>query len=194
LYIRFTGPKKIKLSWKNTYDQLLRKTAFISGKQKIISKNPVNTGRIQVLLEMYPDAKFIFIYRNPDSVFRSTKKFYQILFEILSFQNYDLKKQEQLILDLYKNIMKDYLAQRENIPKGQLAEVRFEEFINDPLNTIKDIYEQLSLGQYENVKPYFKDHLSDIEKKGTNNQHSIAVNESKIIRKEWAFAFKEWSY
>ena len=67
-------------SWYNSYDTLLRKALIDTKGNRLIVKNPVNTARIDKLLKLYPDAKFLYIYRNPVTVFYSTQKFFRNLF------------------------------------------------------------------------------------------------------------------
>lgn len=192
-YVRFKVSDKIKSTWQTEYDHLLKKTAVIAGKSGLVLKNPVNTGRIKLLHEMYPDAKFIFIHRNPLDVYRSTKKFYEILFKSLELQNTDLIMQKELILDVYKKIMKDYLDQRKYIPSEQLVEVSYESLVDNPMNTMKEIYSQLALGPFEQAEPGLKAYLSDIEK--SKSEKIVATeDESEIVRKEWEFAFEKWGY
>ena len=65
-FIRLRGiTAKAKESLKRKYNELLVKAALNTKKDQIIIKNPLNTGKIKLLLEMYPDAKFIHIFRNP---------------------------------------------------------------------------------------------------------------------------------
>ena len=76
-FIRFRGiPDSQLQSWKNDYKLLIKKALKNTGRVQFLSKNPPNTARIKVLLEMFPNAKFIHIHRNPVEVFLSTRHFY----------------------------------------------------------------------------------------------------------------------
>ena len=61
--------KKIINKWKKIYTYFLKKITYKNFGKRILSKSLVNSGRINLLLEMFPDAKFIFIYRNPYKLF-----------------------------------------------------------------------------------------------------------------------------
>ena len=77
-FIRFKNVDvKIKKLWQSHYKLLIKKALKNTNKPIYLSKNPPNTGRIKVLLEMFPNAKFIHIYRNPIEVFLSTQNFYK---------------------------------------------------------------------------------------------------------------------
>ena len=60
--------------WKNNYIKVIRQTTYYTQSQCILLKNPANTARVRLLLDIFPDAKFIHIYRNPYDVYFSSKK------------------------------------------------------------------------------------------------------------------------
>ena len=52
-------------SWKNEYRRLIAKAMLNTCGERFISNNPCNIARIQLLSKMFPNAKLIFIFRNP---------------------------------------------------------------------------------------------------------------------------------
>ena len=192
--IRFKGIDKDKInSWKKDYELLITKALHNTNRERFLSKNPPNTGRIEVLLEMFPNAKFIHIHRNPVEVYLSTQNFFNKMLPHLQLQSIDPLKLEEDIILLYKDIMQDYLKQREMIPTRQLAEISFEELEKNPKLCIKNLYNSLDLSGYQKSEPYFESYL-DSKKSYQKNKHHITVNLMRKIQKEWGFAMKEWSY
>jgi hypothetical protein len=64
-------------NWKDNYLEVLKTATYnMSGRRPVI-KNPANTGRIPILLSLFPHAKFIFLHRNPYEVFLSTRNLYK---------------------------------------------------------------------------------------------------------------------
>ena len=45
--------------------------------KRVLLKSPANTGRIKEILEVYPDACFIHIHRDPYAVYQSNVKLYE---------------------------------------------------------------------------------------------------------------------
>ncbi|MHA1758336.1 MAG: sulfotransferase, partial [Promethearchaeota archaeon] len=80
-FLRFVNfenvANKIKERWQKIYQYLLKKASYFMGGRQLILKNPVNTARVKLLLDMFLEAKFIHIYRNPYVVFASTLNFYE---------------------------------------------------------------------------------------------------------------------
>ncbi|NOR18829.1 MAG: hypothetical protein GQ538_01905, partial [Xanthomonadales bacterium] len=77
--VLFENRKDLENEWARVYADFIEKvTQELAGSQLLL-KNPANTARISKLVEMYPDARFIHIYRNPYEVFYSTRKMWQSL-------------------------------------------------------------------------------------------------------------------
>ena len=52
-------------AWKHRFVYLLRKLTKLQDGRPMLIKNPVYTGRLRLLQQMFPDAKFVHIHRNP---------------------------------------------------------------------------------------------------------------------------------
>ncbi len=193
-YILFEGvSNEVKEEWKYWYEYLLKKITLKHDGKRILLKSPVNTGRIKLLLETFPDAKFIHLYRNPYKVYLSTWRLYEKILPIFSFQHVEKEKIDKLIIEFYKEVYKRYFKERELIPEGNLVEISYEEFVKEPLKKLKWIYEELGLEGFEKAKPYFEKY---IEKHKNYRPHSYLIT-NKIrekIYREWRFAFEKLGY
>ncbi len=193
-FVRFTGLDTAVIdSWKKDYRLLIAKALKNTGGDRFLSKNPSNTARIKVLLEMFPNARFIHIHRNPVEVYLSTRNFFDKMLPHLQLQSIEASVLKDDIFELYKNLMKDYLMQRDLIPKGQLAEVPFETLESDPKVCIRNIYKDLHLSGHDISQPYFEAYLNKM-KSYQKNKHHITEAVMQRIQNEWGFAMKEWGY
>jgi len=180
-------------SWKKDYKLLISKAMKNTGRERFLSKNPPNTARIKVLLEMFPNARFIHIHRNPVEVYLSTHNFFDKMLPHLQLQSIEASVLDDHIFELYKNLMEDYLEQRELIPKGHLVELAFETLETDPKTCIRQIYKDLDLSGHDKSQPYFEAYLNKM-KSYQKNKHRITEALMKRIQNEWGFAMKEWGY
>jgi hypothetical protein len=58
--------------WTDAFMHIVRKLTVRHGASKrLVVKSPVHTARIALLLELFPDAQFVYIHRHPYEVFRS---------------------------------------------------------------------------------------------------------------------------
>ncbi|MGI9531505.1 sulfotransferase family protein [Lutimonas sp.] len=192
--VRFAGVKETAVdAWKSDYRLMINKALKDSGGQRFLSKNPPNTGRIEKILEMFPNAKFIHIHRNPVEVFLSTQNFFNKMLPHLQLQTIDAELLTKAIFDLYKDIMHDYLEQSPKVPKGQLVEISFEALEKNPQLSIKTIYEELNVSGYEKSIAFMESYL-DSKKSYQKNTHQMTRELLAKIQSEWGFAMKHWSY
>lgn len=196
-YEQFLTLENIKSSdrklWEKEYNSYLKKISLDSDKQLLL-KSPTNTARIKFLLKLYPNAKFINIHRNPLDVFSSTKKLYATAIKKSSFQS-DIKYNvENRILSTYKKVYESYFNAIDLIPKNNLTNVSFEELEKKPIESIGNIYKELSLPNYETMKPNLSKYFATL-KGYKKNKHEELDNETKLkISNEWSKYYEKWGY
>lgn len=193
-YIRFHRVKKKQLDrWKSDYHLFIKKAIKNTTGDRYLSKNPPNTGRIKTLLSMFPDAKFIFIHRNPVEVFLSTQNFYRKMLPPLQLQAIHTDQIDTNIISIYKKIMNDYLLEKEAIPAKNLVEVPYTELEKSPLVVLETIYTHLDLDNFEAAFPRFE-HYIDKMKSYNKNKHHIEKHQLETIRNEWRFFMDAYAY
>ena len=162
-YIRFKNiPNKIIENWKIVYNTLLKKATLFMGGKRLVLKNPANTGRIKFLLDLYPDAKFIHIYRNPYVVYASTRHFYQKVVQYFMLQKITREEIENNIFMLYKKIMGNYFQESRLIPEDNLIEVKFEDLEKNAIEQLRNVYTELKLMGFDKSKLKFKYYLRSL--------------------------------
>lgn len=183
-----------KDNWKRDYLFLLKNIAYYSKKKTLLLKNPHNTGRVKELLELFPQAKFIFIHRDPYTVFRSTKKLYNRMISSQILQFFSQTEIEQLILDNNARIIQKYLTEKELIPTGNLIEIGFDALDKAPLETIETIYRQLQLDGFETARPAMDNYMQSVKQYKRNTYAPLPHALLEKIHTEWAFWFEKFGY
>jgi hypothetical protein len=184
--------KEIDL-WYKSYDTLLKKAMIDTKGERLIVKNPVNTARINKILKLYPDAKFLYIYRNPITVFLSTQKFFQQLNPTLWLHEVDYLFIDNMIFDVYDWLMTDYLEQKSLIPAENLLEIRFEEFELDPVKEMENIYSNLLKEDFLTVKHYFSEYFTT-QKSHKKNKYLVEAETIAAIRKHLGKYIEMYGY
>lgn len=179
--------------WKRDYKYLIKKTSLKNDDKQLLIKSPGNASRIKKLLDLYPQARFIFIHRNPYDVFYSSKKLWNTLLDNLALQDFSKKQMEQEIIKVYNKLMKRYLEQRTDVPEEQIAEIRFQDFISNPMDQLHAVYQKLELQDFDKAVPHFRTFLeSKTEGKSSNYEYENRI--VKLINENWKFAFDQWDY
>jgi len=193
-YIEFNDVSEdVKKRWKNDYLRLAKKTCINSGNPRFISKNPPHTGRVKMWLDIFPNAKFIHIYRNPITVFISTLKLVESTIPNLKFQNISTQEIEDNILWVYDRMMRSFEEQKKLIPESNLIEIKFEEFEKSPFEQISKIYKMLNISGFEEAKPHFENYIAS-QKSYKKNKYQMPKSKVDHILKHWQFAMDQWGY
>ncbi len=192
-FVLFKGiPQEIRERWKRAYLSIVKK-ATISENKRLLLKSPTNTARIKILLEIFPNAKFIHIYRNPYNVYSSTKRLYDSILPVFGFQTIEEKDIEANILYFYKETMQKFLQEKHLIPKSNLVEVKYEDLEAEPLTELARIYEELNLAGFDSAKERFTRYLND-KKAYKKNKHILSDKTVDKISQEWSFTIDLWDY
>lgn len=194
-YHLFEGiSKEEKADWQSDYLYLLKNIAYYRRKKDLLLKNPHNTGRVKELLELFPDAKFIFIHRDPYTVFKSTQKLYNRMISSQLLQHCSQAEIEKIIIEDNRDILQKYLGERALIPEGHLVEIGFKELENSPLETLGSIYQELNLQGFESARPVMKAYLDSVKQYKRNIYRPLPKSIRDRIHSEWGFWFKEFGY
>lgn len=193
-YIQFKGITDAeKVAWQMDYEMLIKKALKNTGRQVFLSKNPPNTGRIDQLLEVFPNARFIHIHRNPVEVFLSTRHFFRKMMPHLELNSISEQQLEDTIIKVYKELMNDFLNKRSLIPEERFIEVSYGELEDRPGEILGEIYQKLSIKGFREAKPAFLEYL-ERSKGYQKNKHTISKPLLNKILSEWDFTMKEWDY
>lgn len=179
--------------FKRQLDKMIRIALHTSGRRRYLSKNPPHTARVRMLLEMYPDARFIYIVRNPYVVFESTRNFFRKTIASVGLQKISEAELEAQIIENYRALYRCYERDKQLIPQGHLAEVRFEDYEASPLELTEQIYRTVSLGDFDRVRADIRRHLNSIKgfrkKRYEFDRHTI-----RIVEQNWGDAIRQWGY
>ena len=192
----FENTKKNEInSWKKIYHKMLCQIALYQGKDKqLLLKNPHNTGRIKVLLELYPNAKFIFIHRNPYDVFLSNVHLYNSTIKTQFLQEFNQDEVEKRVIYCYEKTMKKYIEERALIDPKNHVEISYKELADEPIKTIRKIYDKIELGEFSKVESKIQDYLKSLGEYKTNQFKKPEKELINTINERWEFSFKEWGY
>ena len=209
-YLGFTFPKSMdtlfqkyvmfdnlspdeRAEWERSYLYLLKTASLHNGGKRLVIKNPVNTARIPALLQLFPDAKFIHIHRDPFEVYRSTLHLYRAVIQLLSLQGLEEDKNQRRVLEFYRKMMTRYMDDRDRIPSGNLTEVAYDDLVANPLETIEGVYSELGLPGWEEARTGIAEHVL-AQRSYRPKQHTLSPDDIAAVEEQWGFALREWDY
>ncbi|MBE3136359.1 MAG: sulfotransferase [Thermoplasmata archaeon] len=180
--------------WKDVYLYLLKKVTLAVGGKRLVLKNQDNTAKVKLLLEMFPDAKFVLIQRDPYDLYYSMLKFMRMVIPLYCVQNPPLfDAVEDSMTDLYAKMFRKYLKERSLIPKGNLIEVKYEDFIREPMEIIQHIYSELNLDGFAASRAAFDTYLKS-QKSLNGESYTVSDEAREKIDKRWGFIREAFNY
>ena len=193
-YVLFENITESELEiWKTDFVFLLKKISLANHNKQLVLKSPPNTARIKLLLSLFPNAKFVFIHRNPYEVYLSNKKFWKVTKSIYAIGASKSVDVNAIILDTYAKMMNRYLQEKDLVPKGQLIEVAYEDLINNPLQSMRTLYETIHLGDFHYCENRMKAFVES-EKSFARLKHEMPAEEIKIVTEKLEPFINYWKY
>ena len=156
---------------------VLRQLYFHGGTRTLVSKNPSFVMKMRSLAEEFPDAKFVYMMRNPFETIPSLLDLLRILWEKLGM---DMKSKhiEKALSTLAADLVHDYKYAMEVLdewPEDRYAIVEYNELTADVKATVEKVYDKLNLS----ISPAFEQKLNaELDRqKQYHSSHAYSIQE-----------------
>jgi LPS sulfotransferase NodH len=179
--------------WQAALVRLAKKLTLRHGRPLLL-KAPPNTARVRLLLETFPDARFVHIRRHPHAVYQSTVRLRRTLSEVFAFQDPDPALVHARVVRQYREMYDAYFEQSGLVPAGRLCELAFEDLEKDPLGQLERVYTELSLPDFEQARPALEAYVRSLEGYKKNEHPPLPEDVRAELAREWLRCFDEWGY
>ena len=186
-----------KKNWKQALDRFGRKLLYkagANGGQTLLFKAPTHTAKIRLLLDLYPDARFIHISRNPYRVFQSTVNMELKSLPMCAYQKFNLEGLEDYILWRYKTMYQSFFEDLDAVPDGQITHIHYEDLIQDRVNAVKTIYKELQLGDFNSIKDKLESYVASIADYQKNRYEPLPAMNKEKIDTHWGSIIEKLGY
>lgn len=185
---------KNKKNWTRAYNYYLNRATLENNYRPLILKSPPNTARVRSLLEMFPDARFIHIYRNPYQVYYSMQNLWNNVIEKhFALQNISGQERKENIFIVYLMLMDQLERDMDLIPKGHLVEIRYEDLENNPIREVERIYDALGIQGFAYSVESIKKRL-ELEKKYSPLTYQFEEKILDEVYERWGYYVDKWNY
>lgn len=182
-----------KQAWKDAYLRVLKKaTLHMEGKQLLL-KTPANVARIKTLRTLFPQAKFIHIYRNPYEVYASAVHTLQSVTTMIGCQQVDQQTLHANTLFFYQAMMQKFFEAESTISAENLVSVSFEALEQEPMDLLTHIYHTLNLPGLAQAQPHVEQYISN-QRHYQKNEYQFDAQTIQAIQTHWQFALARWPY
>jgi len=208
-YLNMSGlaPQQIA-AWKAGFLSFLQQVNLRSKREqkrqkrarRIVLKSPTHTARLHILREMFPEAKFIHIVRDPYALFSSTLRLWRVLFETQGCQKPEFESKAEDVPDIEEYVFenmnllyRNFFREVADIPAESFCEVRYEDLVRSPAAEMSRIYRQLRLGSFEQLRPKLEAHLGEVDGYKTN-RHCISDHQRVEVSRRWGWYMDRFGY
>jgi omega-hydroxy-beta-dihydromenaquinone-9 sulfotransferase len=170
-YLDFKGVSEgERKKWADAYMWLYRRLALKHEGKRLVMKTPANAARLKLLTKLFPDARYVYLARNPLDVFPSTVKLWRALYSTQGLHNPPRLDPwlDDYVLDMFARLTEDYEEDRHLIPEDHLVELRYEDFVKDPVGHMRDIYARLGIEGFAEAETPMRDFL------GERSEHQVS--------------------
>jgi hypothetical protein len=186
-------PPRALASWKRAFLRFLGRLT-LKDPRRLILKSPTHSCRIPVLLELFPDARFVHIVRDPYAVFPSTVNLWKSLYETHGLQVPTFAGLEEYVYSTFTHLYDRLDEGKKQIPSGQYYEMRYEELIADPVGEMRRAYDRLGLGDFEPARPPVERYLKEQEGYQTNRYKPLPPAVEAEVTRRWGDVIRRYGY
>lgn len=196
-YVDFLSASEAeRRKWRQSFIYLLKKIQLATGNKNVVIKSCTHSARIRLLLDMFPNAKFIHIHRNPYECFASTlhmrshtdwENFFHLPEEDVEGQR--ARQTAALGRQIFERMIED----RHMIPPENYYEIAYEQFVGNELTVLRDIYSHLRLPGWDEYERGIKPYLEGL-KGYKRNKLNIDQSLMDLVYNEWKLVFDTYGY
>jgi hypothetical protein len=179
-------------NWQATFHRFLRMLAVRDARRTVL-KSPPHTARMGILREMFPNARFLHIVRNPLVVFPSTIRLWKSLDFVQGLQVDRGERLEQYVLESFRVMYEAFERDRVSVPDACLHELKYEDLVEDPVGQLENAYRALELGEFHNMRPALEKQAAEM-RDYRRNRYTISESKREMLLERWQPFFDRYGY
>jgi hypothetical protein len=190
-------PRTDRLKLMGYYRDCLQRHMYATGADRILlEKVALIAGRLESILEVLPDMRIIHLVRHPYESIPSLISMFYVPWKFFSPRLERDSKECRAVATMIFQYYKRILRVKRRLPRNQFMEVRYENLVADPRETVEGIYRELGLEmgdeyravlaeEAERAHQYKSQHTYTLEEYGLTKQ--MVYDELKEVFEEYGF-------
>jgi hypothetical protein len=187
-----TVPHHRREQWKRALYGFLQKLTC-KDPRRLTLKSPPHTARIPILLEMFPDAQFVHIVRNPFVVYPSTVNLWKSFHRKHGLQRPTSTWVEEYVFSTLTRMYEAYERGKKLLGPSRLHELKYEDLVRDPVGRLRTTYDRLNLGGFDEVRPRIEAYFAE-KRDYTTNKYELTPELRAEIARRWDKYIRAWGY
>lgn len=182
--------------WKAALRWFVGKVRLHAGGRRPVIKSCAHMARIRMLLDVFPDAKFVHIHRDPFTVAASTIH----MREQTDWENFLQVPETAFVEGLATQVavvgqllFEQFFTDRALIPPENFVEIAYPDLVARPRQVLDGIYRHFEIPQGDRYDATIGGYLDGLRGYRTN-QLSIDDELADLVREHWSSVFAEYGY
>jgi hypothetical protein len=139
-------PATKRRRYNDMYRELVRRQLYLNGPEKIhLAKNPLWAGRVESLIEAFPDAKFVVNMRDPRENIPSLLKLMRASWKAGGWDEARQQRTLDILVEQSWHGFRHPIETLDAHPETRAAVVDYRDLTSDPGGTIERVYRDLDL-------------------------------------------------
>jgi len=155
----FQGDTKRNEKWEQDYLYLLKKLTLKNQGKPLILKSPPHTARVKALLELFPQARFVYISRDSCELFSSTGRLWDVVKRFHSLGPTAGVEKDELIYSSIEIFRNQWREDQKLLQPDKFIEIDYKDLLHHPLDVVHQIYSKLQLPDFLYCEPAIRQFL-----------------------------------
>jgi hypothetical protein len=157
------------------YADCVRRQLLLNGVDKIhLSKNPLFAGRVESLIEAFPDARFVVPMRHPDETIPSLLKLMKVSWGLYHWDDARMQRSLDVLATQSVHTYRHPLEVLARHPETPRAVVDYRDLTADPSTTLERVYAQLGLAPTPQLRAALAAEAQRAHRHETSHRYSLA--------------------
>ncbi|MBN1524283.1 MAG: sulfotransferase [Spirochaetales bacterium] len=178
------------------YKKMLQRHMYSNtGAFYFLSKNPSFTPKIRSLADTFPDAKFIYLVRDPVATFTSAVSWFNFGFSFFCSPLEKYPFQDEII-DMIKHWYNYPIEAFKRLPNKNTIYIKYDALVKDPKTTIQKIYRKFSLpmsGFFRNILDHEAEEAKLFKSTRKTTPDEIGMSR-KTLKKKFHDIYKHYKF
>ncbi|MDX1733345.1 MAG: sulfotransferase [Halioglobus sp.] len=160
--------------------------------QQWMLKAPAHMWGIDAILEVFPDARFVWCHRDPQKVVPSINSMNKVVMGMYAgdYSHLDQGEIGRAVMEWYAMSLEKGLAMRDRLPPELFVDCSQRQFVEDPMGVVQRVYDAFDLPLSEASRAVLQSHV-DANPKGKHGKHEYDLAEygltAEMIAERFAF-------
>ena len=181
------GPQRKKIL--QFYRGCIQRHLYATGGNKhFVSKNPAFSAKIETLMEVFPDARIIYLVRNPLDMLPSTVSWLSYTWHVFSvpLEKYPYRQE---ILDFTQYWYRHPLDHIDRNPSQNKMIMRYDDLMCDPEQVIHAFYQRFGYNDHASLGQILRVGVEDLQ--GKLREHIYSYEEMGFSREQILTAYAD---